>query len=97
MPESSIPSAEAFTDPFSMEQAYKTYQDNIRKAGQLVFDLTKGARSGLPEHDLLLMAVEIIGRMTDNTALLPVISEALAARSVSPVSSPGDGKEGSEP
>ncbi len=71
---------EAEVDPFSMEQAYKTYQDNIRKADQLIYDLTKGARGDVSEHDLLLMAVEAIARMTDNTALLPVIEKALAQR-----------------
>jgi len=67
-------------DPFSMEQAYKTYQENIRKADQLIYDITKGARGDVPEHELLLMAVEAIARMTDNTALLPVITQALNAR-----------------
>jgi len=67
-------------NPFSMEAAYKTYQENIRKAGQLVYDLTKGARGDVSEHDLLLMAVEVIARMTDNTALYPVISKALEER-----------------
>lgn len=67
-------------DPFSMEQAYKTYQENIRKADQLIYDITKGARGDVPEHELLLMAVEAIARMTDNTALLPVITQALNTR-----------------
>ena len=75
--------AEAFVDPFSMEQAYKTYQENIRKADQLIYDLTKGARGGVSERDLLLMAVEIIARMTDNTALKPVIEKALSERDAS--------------
>ena len=68
-------------DPFSMEQAYKTYQTNIRRAEQLIYDITKGARGDVSEHNLLLMAVEAIARMTDNAAILPVVSEALAARS----------------
>ena len=71
---------ETEVDPFSMEQAYKTYQENIRKADQLIYDITKGARGDVSEHDLLLMAVEAIARMTDNTALLPVIEKALAQR-----------------
>ncbi len=67
-------------DPFSMEQAYKTYQENIRRADQLIYDITKGARGDASEHDLLLMAVEAIARMTDNTAIRPVIEKALAER-----------------
>ncbi len=67
-------------DPFSLEQAYKTYQNNIRKSDQLIYDLTKGARGDVSEHDLLLMAVEAIARMTDNTALVQVITQALAER-----------------
>jgi hypothetical protein len=67
-------------DPFSMEQAYKTYQENIRRADQLIYDITKGAKADVPERELLLMAVEAIARMTDNTALLPVVTQALEAR-----------------
>lgn len=67
-------------DPFSMEQAYKTYQENIRRADQLIYEITKGARGDTSEHDLLLMAVEAIARMTDNTAIRPVIEKALAER-----------------
>ena len=67
-------------DPFSMEEAYKTYQNNIRKADQLIYDITKGARGDVPDRKLLLMAVEAIARMTDNTALLAVVTQALEAR-----------------
>ena len=72
-------SAEAF-DPFSMEQAYKTYQNNIRKADELIYEITKGARGDVPERDLLLMAVEAIARMTDNTAFRTVVERALRER-----------------
>ncbi len=74
------PAAQEEVNPFSMAQAYKTYQENIRKADQLIYDLTKGARGDVSEHDLLLMAVEIIARMTNNTALQPVIEKALRER-----------------
>ena len=79
--ETSQTSQSAAFDPFSLEQAYKTYQNNIRKSDQLIYDITKGARGNVSEHDLLLMAVEAIARMTDNTAILSVITEALEARS----------------
>ena len=71
---------EAPLDPFSMEQAYKTYQNNIRKADELIYAITKGARGDVSEHDLLLMAVEAIARMTDNTAFRKVVERALAER-----------------
>ena len=63
-----------------MEQAYKTYQNNIRKADELIYEITKGARGGVPERDLLLMAVEAIARMTDNTAFRTVVERALRER-----------------
>ena len=68
-------------DPFSMEQAYKTYQDNIRRSEELIYEITKGARGDVSEHDLLLMAVEAISRMTDNTAFRKVVEKALQERS----------------
>ena len=68
-------------DPFSMEQAYKTYQNNIRRSEELVYEITKGARGDVSEHDLLLMAVEAIARMTDNTAFRAVVEKALQERS----------------
>ena len=67
-------------DPFSMEQAYKTYQTNIRKAGELVYEITKGARSGVSEHELLLLSVEAIARMTDNAAFRTVVERAREER-----------------
>ena len=78
--EESLNRGEEAVNPFSMEEAYRTYQNNIRKADQLIYAITKGARGDVSEHDLLLMAVEAIARMTDNTALLPVVEQALAAR-----------------
>lgn len=68
-------------DPFSMAEAYKTYQRNIRRAEELIYDITKGAREGVSEHDLLIMAVEAIARMTDNTAFRAVVEKALQERS----------------
>ncbi|MBQ6398772.1 MAG: hypothetical protein IJI21_01490 [Clostridia bacterium] len=67
-------------DPFSLEQAYKTYQQNIRRADELIYEITKGARGDVSEHDLLLMAVEAIARMTDNTAFRMVVERALKDR-----------------
>ena len=87
------PSAEqaADFDPISMEQGYKIYQENIRKADQLIYDITKGARGDVPERELLLMAVEAIARMTDNTALLSVVTQALEARGTEGAEKEADG------
>ena len=38
------------------------------------------AREGVSEHDLLLMAVEAISRMTDNVAFRTVVEKALEER-----------------
>lgn len=75
----SEPSQEAI-DPFSMEEAYKTYQKNIRRSEELIYAITKGARSGVSEHELLLMAVEAVSRLTDNTAFRAVVEKALNER-----------------
>lgn len=80
MSETNQPAGGTAVDPFSMEQAYKTYQNNIRKAEELIYDITKGARGDVSEHDLLLMAVEAISRMTDNTAFRTVVERALEER-----------------
>jgi len=81
MSDTNQPGAEAPFDPFSMEQAYKTYQNNIRRADELIYAITKGARGDTSEHELLLMAVEAISRMTDNTAFRTVVERSLAERS----------------
>jgi len=80
MSEINQPAEENTVDPFSMEQAYKTYQNNIRRAEELIYEITKGARGDVSEHDLLLMAVEAIARMTDNTAFRTVVVRALEER-----------------
>ena len=71
---------DAEKDPFSMEEAYKTYQRNIHRSESLIYEITKGARGNVSEHDLLLMAVEAIARMTDNTAFRTVVEKALKER-----------------
>lgn len=47
--------------------AYKVYQENIRKSGSLRTDILKGVQTGEPAHTLLLKAVECISRMTGDT------------------------------
>lgn len=45
-------------------EAYRSYQDNIRRSGSLRADILKGARAGDPIQILLLKAVKCIGYMT---------------------------------
>lgn len=45
-------------------EAYRSYQDNIRRSGSLRTDILKGARAGDPVQLLFLKAVECIGCMT---------------------------------
>ena len=41
-----------------MKEVYKLYQRNIRAVDPLVNQITLGARSGMPEEELLAMAAE---------------------------------------
>lgn len=45
-------------------EAYKEYQDNIKRAGMLREEITLGARAGTNPATLLLQAVECIAAMT---------------------------------
>lgn len=47
-----------------MTAAYREYQDNIKRAGQLRADITKGIQAGEDPCTLLLWAMEAISRMT---------------------------------
>ena len=46
--------------------AYREYQDNIKRSGQLVDNITKGIQEGENLYTLLLWSIEAIGRMTGN-------------------------------
>ena len=48
-------------------EAYRHYQDNIRKSEQLQSEILKGARAGADIYGLFLKAVDAISRMTSNT------------------------------
>ena len=41
-----------------LKEVYKLYQRNIRAVDPLVYQITLGARSGMPEEELLAMAAE---------------------------------------
>lgn len=45
---------------------FKEYQDNIKRAGQLMAEINKGVNAGADMATLLLKAIEAISRMTGN-------------------------------
>lgn len=58
-------------------EAYRQYQDNIKKAGQLRSDIIKGAAAGEDTQALLLKACECIGAMTGDAAFLGMVKKRL--------------------
>ena len=55
-----MPEGEALEE--AMRQAYRLYQDNIRATAEDVFRLTRGARDGVPESELLEIAVRALDK-----------------------------------
>ena len=47
-------------------EVYRTYQENIKRSGQLQTDILKGARAGEDIYSLFLKAVQAISCMTHN-------------------------------
>ena len=43
-----------------LKEVYKLYQRNIRAVDPLVYQITLGARNGMPEEELLKMAAEAL-------------------------------------
>lgn len=60
-------------------KAYKTYQDNIKRAGTLRSEITKGILQGEAPAGLLLKAIECISLMTGDTVILTQNKENLRA------------------
>ena len=67
-------------DPFSMERAWETFQENMREARRLREEIRQGQADGENERELLLKAAEALGRLTDNTILKRVVQKGLEAR-----------------
>ncbi|MBQ9251253.1 MAG: hypothetical protein IJ188_01280 [Clostridia bacterium] len=44
----------------ALKAAYRLYQANIHDTGALIYELTKGARNGMPEKELLEIALEAL-------------------------------------
>ena len=49
-------------------EVYRTYQENIKRSGQLQTDILKGVQAGTDIYSLFLKAVKAISLMTSNTA-----------------------------
>lgn len=60
-------------------EAYRDYQNNIKKAGSLRTDILKGVQTGEPAQTLLLKAVECISCMTGDRLFYTQIAEDLKA------------------
>ena len=60
-------------------EMYKGYQNNIKQAGQLQTELTKGARAGEPAYTLLLKAIKAISLMTGNKTFYSQIYKDIKA------------------
>lgn len=50
-------------------QMFSSYQDNIKRAGTLRSEITKGIQAGAEPLDILLKAVECISLMTGDTVI----------------------------
>ena len=58
-----IPEGEALEA--ALAKAYLVYQGNVRRTEQLIHSLTKGAREGVPERELLDMALDYLSAGLD--------------------------------
>ena len=56
-------------------EVYRTYQENIKRSGQLQTDILKGAIAGEDIYSLFLKAVQAISCMTSNKAFYSQIEE----------------------
>lgn len=56
-------------------EVYRTYQENIKRSGQLQTDILKGARAGEDICSLFLKAVQAISLMTSNTVFYSQLEE----------------------
>ena len=64
-------------DPFSPGNALKAWKNNHERTALLLAALEEGIESKEDGRSLLYKAVEAIGRMTDNSILLQVVSRSL--------------------
>ena len=68
-------------NPFSPERAYLTFQTNMEEAARLRDEVLRERETGeASDREMLLKAVDALGKATDNTILEKVIRRALEAR-----------------
>ena len=68
-------------NPFSMEKAFLTFQENMRTAAALKEEIDREAGKGtVSDRELLMKAAEALGRLTDQTILAQIIRRELEAR-----------------
>ena len=67
-------------NPFSQENAWKTFLESREKAIALRDAFQRGEKEGAPVREQLLRAVEAVGWMTNNTIFLRIVKKALEAR-----------------
>lgn len=60
-------------------QVYATYQENMKRAGMLRTDITKGIETGEEPIAILLKAIECISLMTGDTIIYTQSKEAILA------------------
>lgn len=58
---------------------YKTYQDNIKRAGTLRTEIIKGVQRGESKTSLFLKAVEVIGLMTNDNVFVQQVKDDVRA------------------
>ena len=61
------------------QRVYRTYQENIRKAGGLRSELLKGAQAGESCYSLLLKACKCISFMTSDTVLASTMESIITS------------------
>lgn len=68
-------------NPFSAEKAWVTFQDHMEGARKLLEEIRKEQAEGTAtDREMLLQAVDALGKLTDNTILYRVVRKGLEAR-----------------
>lgn len=64
-------------NPFGKELAWEVYQNNIIRINEIRTMFASSDINTPDEHTMLYSALEMIGRMTDNTIFLPSIERIM--------------------
>ena len=78
-----MPDQEAMQNPFSREKAYLTFLKNTKRAAFLKEEIRIAQEKGnRTDREMLLMAAEALGCLTDNTILERIVQKALESRNM---------------